>query len=176
MRGPLGDPTSDEFQDGRGRPVGISCPVLVAARPTFSLLKRSKTVNLIARVVLIVALNTATPLPFAVAGPADKFGDPGPVAPPAEVSGPGMENNTDRPGSDYDRVLTKGGPDTCQASCKGDPNCRAWTLVRHGVQDFYGVCYYKNPAPPAVANNCCVSGVIPRKRGPTVREHRPVSP
>ncbi len=73
--------------------------------------------------------------------------------------GAGMENNTDRPGSDYARfVLTVADPKNCQTACTADHGCAAWTYVRPGVQEANAICYLKRPAPAPVANNCCISG------------------
>src|SRR5690606_18372862 len=71
----------------------------------------------------------------------------------------GMENNTDRPGSDYNRfVLTVADPKNCQTACNADQGCAAWTYVRPGVQQKEAVCYVKRPAPAPVSNTCCISG------------------
>lgn len=80
----------------------------------------------------------------------------------AEDIGPGMENNTDRPGSDYNRfVLTVPSPKNCKAACDADQGCAAWTYVRPGVQQKEAICYVKRPAPAPVSNNCCISGKKP---------------
>ncbi len=77
----------------------------------------------------------------------------------ADSVSPGMENNTDRPGSDYARfVLTEASPKNCQTACAADTGCAAWTYVRPGVQEANAICYLKRPAPAPVANNCCISG------------------
>lgn len=78
-----------------------------------------------------------------------------------EVVGRGMENNTDRPGLDFDKFhIDDERPDRCQSECArhGD-RCRAWTYVRPGVQHRYAVCYLKSDVPAPAANNCCISGV-----------------
>lgn len=74
---------------------------------------------------------------------------------------PGMEGNTDRPGSDYDKFhINDQRPDRCQSECaRQSDRCRAWTYVQPGVQHKLAVCYLKTDIPPAVASNCCVSGV-----------------
>jgi hypothetical protein len=72
----------------------------------------------------------------------------------------GMEDNTDRPGSDYrDFDLTAPDPRQCQQACERDRSCRAWTYVRPGAQTDQPRCYLKTPAPGATRDNCCVSGV-----------------
>lgn len=82
------------------------------------------------------------------------------VSAPREPIGPGMSDNTDRPGNDYRVIdLTLPRPDRCQAQCEADPSCRAWTYVRPGVQGPRARCYFKRPAPAANPDTCCISGV-----------------
>jgi hypothetical protein len=103
----------------------------------------------------------------------DAFREPGGFAPETDraagaaaesggVAGavePGMENNTDRPGNDYNRfVLTVPSPKNCKAACDADQGCAAWTYVRPGVQQKEAVCYVKRPAPAPVSKHCCISG------------------
>lgn len=103
----------------------------------------------------------------------DAFKEPGGFAPETDRSSgaaaesggfagavePGMENDTDRPGNDYNRfVLTVPSPKNCKAACDADSGCRAWTYVRPGVQQKEAVCYVKRPAPAPVSNPCCISG------------------
>jgi hypothetical protein len=83
------------------------------------------------------------------------------VAAVAAVAQP-IENNVDRPGLDYANVTLPPGsaPQACQALCSADAGtCRAWTFVRESIQAANPRCWLKNAVPPAVANNCCVSGV-----------------
>ncbi|MEA3061589.1 MAG: peptidyl-Asp metalloendopeptidase [Sphingomonadales bacterium] len=72
----------------------------------------------------------------------------------------GLENNVDRPGSDYRSItMATSDPRSCQAICDRDrQNCAAFTYVRPGVQGPQPKCYLKNKVPAAAANNCCVSG------------------
>jgi PAN domain/Trypsin len=90
----------------------------------------------------------------------DRFRQSGGVAPakPA-ISAP--EENTDRPGSDFERYLMDDAH-PCRAACVGDQRCQAWTFVRAGIQGPTGVCYLKRPAPAPVRNTCCVSGTVTR--------------
>ena len=77
------------------------------------------------------------------------------------------EVGIDRPGGDILRTemapLTGGGfgslGDNCRLSCTRNGNCKAWTLVKAGVQGPKAVCYLKNVIPNKVANGCCTSGV-----------------
>lgn len=76
-----------------------------------------------------------------------------------EVIGAGMQDNSDRPGSDIHRFEIDGQmPQVCQQACEENRDCRAWTYVRPGVQGRKAICYLKNPAPEARANACCISG------------------
>jgi hypothetical protein len=71
------------------------------------------------------------------------------------------EENTDRPGSDYESYrMDHAHP--CRAACVGDKRCQAWTFVRAGIHGPTGMCYLKRPAPPPVPNTCCVSGTVTR--------------
>jgi hypothetical protein len=80
-----------------------------------------------------------------------------PVAPPP---GRQWEPHTDRPGSNYrDFDLPNPRPETCRDACWAEPQCRAFTYVRPGVQGPRARCWLKNVAPPARPNDCCLSGV-----------------
>jgi hypothetical protein len=75
----------------------------------------------------------------------------------------GMEDNTDRPGSDFGSfTVSPGSPAVCQNACRKDTRCKAWTYVRPRIQGPSAVCYLKNAMPPATPNKCCISGVVPR--------------
>jgi hypothetical protein len=96
-----------------------------------------------------------------------------PAAPPIvmdgtpDLIGAGMENNTDRPGSDYESFPSVAGkPALCQSACLNDrARCRAWTYVRPGLQGPKAMCHLKNAKPAARADKCCISGVAPSKTG-----------
>lgn len=86
-----------------------------------------------------------------------------PVGPAADESiGKGMEQNTDRPGSDYKNLpLWKPLPERCQLACEADSaRCQSWTYVRPSVQGQSAACYLKNAKPAPVGNECCISGEI----------------
>jgi hypothetical protein len=73
----------------------------------------------------------------------------------------GMEDNTDRPGTDYRAFSTNGNPASCQNDCFGYAGkCLAWTYVRPGLQGPDAMCHLKNAAPATVANECCISGTV----------------
>jgi hypothetical protein len=88
----------------------------------------------------------------------------GPVlacADPAPTILSGMENTTDRPGSDYRAFPVGINPADCQNVCLEDrTTCRAWTYVRQGIQGPNPVCRLKNAQPLAVHNDCCISGTV----------------
>jgi hypothetical protein len=47
----------------------------------------------------------------------------------------------------------------CAQSCREDPNCHTWTLVKPPYQGPLYVCYHKSAIPQAFVNACCISGV-----------------
>ncbi len=72
------------------------------------------------------------------------------------------EQNTDRPGMDYNSyALSNADPQICANDCANDPNCRSFTYVKPGVRGPNSVpeCHLKNGVPNAVSGDCCVSGV-----------------
>jgi len=78
-----------------------------------------------------------------------------------EVIGSGMEDGTDRPGTDYSSTPLGPDPADCQQMCFfGRATCRAWTYVRPGIQGPNAVCHLKRSAPAPVANDCCISGTV----------------
>ncbi len=91
-------------------------------------------------------------------------------APPAQVpvvegrpkaTGPmTVEQDTDRPGANL-RVLDldKADPQLCAEVCQANPQCRAYTYVKPGVQGPKARCWLKSSVPAAKPNRCCVSGV-----------------
>lgn len=84
---------------------------------------------------------------------------------PAE-QGPGwVETGVDRPGFDFKILWLRGGPEPCQEACAQNPLCRSYTYVRAGAEGRIEGCWLKDGVPPAVQDNCCISGV---KTGETV--------
>jgi len=95
--------------------------------------------------------------------------------------------NMNLPGLDYnhyDMGPTQAGsfgdlPDNCGTICKNDPNCKAWTYVKPGIQGPTGKCWVKSAIPeydhhpdysltdsnhlPKLADTCCISGVPQRE-------------
>jgi hypothetical protein len=71
-----------------------------------------------------------------------------------------LEHNTDRPGMDYDNFdLASANPSLCEQACQADPECRAFTYVKPGVQGASARCWLKNGIPEANPSDCCDSGV-----------------
>ena len=71
-----------------------------------------------------------------------------------------LENNIDRPGSDYrDFDLPTADPNLCRAACEAEAECKAFTYVRPGMQGPSARCWLKDSVPDAVPNDYCVSGV-----------------
>ena len=64
------------------------------------------------------------------------------------------ENFKDRPGGDYFSYQASGGASECSTSCATDARCRAYTFVI-----LNHMCFKKETIRPALANNCCISGV-----------------
>ncbi|HMF44454.1 MAG TPA: PAN domain-containing protein [Polyangia bacterium] len=82
-----------------------------------------------------------------------------PMTPPPPA-GRQWEPRTDRPGMDYRSFdLPAPRPELCRDACWREPQCRAFTYVRPGVQGPSARCWLKNPVPPARLNDCCLSGV-----------------
>jgi hypothetical protein len=64
------------------------------------------------------------------------------------------------PGGDYrDFALKRPVPADCQAACRQDPECRAFTYVKPGLQGPYAHCWLKSIVPKPVQDPNCVSGV-----------------
>lgn len=67
----------------------------------------------------------------------------------------------DIPGNNYNSFDLK--PDetcqTCIEACLNDPNCKAYTAVKPGVQSPNGKCWLKSAAVAPVVNSNCISGI-----------------
>lgn len=82
------------------------------------------------------------------------------------------ESGWDRPGNDYKPPIElefKQGTFLtfemeCQGLCERDGRCKAWTMVKPGVQGPKARCYLKDPVPAQRRNACCVSGIAKRAR------------
>ena len=92
-----------------------------------------------------------------------KVSVPAPKPCPACTSGLGSksfaETGIDRRGSDFANFdLSSADPEQCQSACNGSQSCQAWTYVNPGIQGPKPRCWLKSVMPPAIINNCCVSG------------------
>ena len=78
-----------------------------------------------------------------------------------KVQGPiTTEMDTDRPGmnlKDFD--LTSDDYKLCQQECQNEPECKAYTYVKPGIQRANARCWLKNGVPDAAKSECCISGV-----------------
>ncbi|MCB1627386.1 MAG: PAN domain-containing protein [Xanthomonadales bacterium] len=73
-----------------------------------------------------------------------------------------LEAATDRPGSDYrDFDLGQANPRLCEAACRDEAQCVAYTFVRPGVQGDTARCWLKDQVPDPQPSDCCDSGVRP---------------
>lgn len=73
-----------------------------------------------------------------------------------------VETGVNRPGGDYkdfEMEPSIAGFAPCQSKCQSEPDCRAWTFVRAGVQGPNAHCWLKNTVPAAVNSECCTSGL-----------------
>ncbi len=72
----------------------------------------------------------------------------------------GAMAGTNLPGSDYTNFRQDSpNPGVCQAACRQDSRCRAWTYVKPGMQGAQARCWLKNAIPARRAESCCVSGI-----------------
>lgn len=81
-----------------------------------------------------------------------------PTTQPTPAAGPSTEENIDRIGSDYKRLVAVRSAAECRQMCAAEAPCLAYTWVQAGIQGPNPVCYLKNRIPPATASTCCVSG------------------
>jgi hypothetical protein len=72
-----------------------------------------------------------------------------------------FERATDRPGSDYTQIIVSS-PEKCQAACRNNVKCKAWTFVRKDFQGPAPRCYFKSSIPKKDEGECCTSGVMSR--------------
>jgi len=72
-----------------------------------------------------------------------------------------FEPDTDRPGGDYINfdLPPNWVAQACQALCKANVKCKAWTFVKAGFQGSSPRCWMKSTVPAKLPNNCCTSGV-----------------
>lgn len=78
-----------------------------------------------------------------------------------EVLGPGMRDNTDRPGFDLRPPFPLVAPDPalCRDACFAEFGCRAWVYARPGTRHpTRAVCTLKSVPGPRVETPCCITG------------------
>jgi hypothetical protein len=84
------------------------------------------------------------------------------------VVDPSMRAGTDMPGGDYrslDLPESEPVPHACEAACRRDPRCQAWTWLQPGVQGPNARCWLKSESRKPVANAACVSGELGPRHG-----------
>ena len=71
-----------------------------------------------------------------------------------------LEYDTDRPGMDYKNFdLPSPDANGCQNACINDPNCKAFTYVKPGIQGSNARCWLKTGVPALKQSTCCISGI-----------------
>jgi len=133
------------------------------------------------------------PLPAPVApqgaGNGERVADlPLPVRPPAPANAalpdalpPGVTfgellHGTNLPGSNYQVLdLPQADPSACQAACRADNRCAAWSYVKPSTAGQSARCGLKPVIPSRLASNCCLSAIERAPEGP-MREAPPVPP
>jgi hypothetical protein len=78
-----------------------------------------------------------------------------------EVIGPGMRDNTDRPGFDLRPpfLLMAPDPGLCRDACFAEFGCRAWVYSRPGTRHpARATCTLKSVPGPRVDTPCCITG------------------
>jgi hypothetical protein len=73
-----------------------------------------------------------------------------------------IEYSIDRLGGDYRYfdVPPETGREACEAACKADSRCRAWTYARPGYVAPFPRCYLKDKITRPRRKPCCISGVV----------------
>ncbi len=70
-----------------------------------------------------------------------------------------IEQGIDRPGEDFkDFDLDDARPEVCRDACEKEPQCKAFTFVKAGVQGDKARCWLKTTVPAPVPGDCCASG------------------
>jgi len=80
--------------------------------------------------------------------------------PPVPVTIVGALSGIDLYGSDYRSFSgPQATPEACQAACRAEGPCLAWTYIRPGVMGSDARCFLKSKIPTEVHNTCCISGI-----------------
>jgi hypothetical protein len=74
------------------------------------------------------------------------------------IMGP-QEVNMDRPGDNIGPGFPVKFLMDCEARCKSEPECVAYTFVKPGIQGPGPQCWLKRAKPGKQGNDCCISGV-----------------
>jgi hypothetical protein len=105
--------------------------------------------------------------------------DPDSLPPLAKINsrrpGPGMMSSSSgaiKLPTSLARVVDNAGQ--CYRLCSSTGGCAEWTYVKRGVANTGGYCYPNTIVTAAVADSCCVSGVMPPARS-SVNTDRPGS-
>ncbi len=79
-----------------------------------------------------------------------------------EPRGNGQEFGIDRAGGDYRTFDTPADAtgSACEAACKNDNRCRAWTYLRPGYGPASARCHLKSRVTTPRPRPCCISGVV----------------
>jgi hypothetical protein len=70
-----------------------------------------------------------------------------------------MQVDTDLFGADYDG-FDASSPEACEAECKKDTRCKAWTYIKPGVKAPQARCSLKDHIPAPRPDKCCISGSL----------------
>lgn len=82
------------------------------------------------------------------------------MLPGAGASAQDFEVGFDRPGADFhDLDLARPDPALCQAACRKDSRCLAWTYLAPGGSGEKAHCWLKGEIPDPVENEQCTSGL-----------------
>lgn len=96
------------------------------------------------------------------------------AAAPAAAQVFNIGQGVDIPGNDYRNVILAGVNDhyrACEALCRQDTACKAFTYSRPGFQGPHGRCWLKSRAETFKNDTCCVSGV--KAAGPSAEPTPP---
>ncbi len=128
------------------------------------------------------AMPPAAPLPPPAQSPppTQQPSAPAPATPamdfglPAGVTLGEMLNGIALPGSIMRVTSISADPAICQAACRAEPRCAAWTYTQLSAADVAARCSLKALIPRPIPDTCCSSG-IEREPPPELREPPPVS-
>ncbi|MBP1607270.1 MAG: peptidase and chymotrypsin/Hap, partial [Acidobacteria bacterium] len=116
------------------------------------------------------AAPSQAPTPTAQLGALPHIGRVATVVAPGAVPGTWLVN-TELGGASYNEFAlpdTDPIPQACEAACRFDLRCQAWTYVLPGVQDSRAHCRLKAAMAPTVPNESCISGMLERNRAAAV--------